>query len=854
MVSTDEGQSKGIDTPPTSNITLQDNLRIQPHVYDQHLPVVDAQDFARLMHMPHPSTVFPVVLVQTSSSPLQCTVSSVEHAEVKVKHKMIANYEETLRSKYIEMKYPTLLQGSTVNEYFNLFMVDTKERSHVNIEDIGKLPDGSQAQCILIEGESGVGKTMLLHHLAKQWAARTMFTQYRLVFLHTLIEPVSNYGFVELLDLNASDQECETLKCEIGEGKDLLFLIDTYNHPLSDIQRAIQCFPKASLIFTCQSERVDSICDLIIKYTKQYLKVIGFTHKGKEAYITASLSHGLHLEFTKWTDQNRFELALTYRPLYCTMLIELCTAKQLPDSLFNLTDLYKFFILRIISKRIGKAIEGYSDLQGHDIDKFLSIASSATSEGALPVSVEQSFGLAKHIKPFCSKKLICTFIHPSIQDYFIALYICLISGKEKLEKGFPVPIPHSIIRFVVGLGRANDIYLICNQMGRKREELCLQLFETKSPRYANYVCGTLCNYRFVWDLKLEADPLYWYIFGWCLQSCELQWTLTYDVEKFFHMPLCLEMLLDGCKSSKINEAPVVNVVSRIVKLFNIDFNGGSQLRDSLCKLSLLKSYTTKVKKLNLSGTLDCSVDIDGLELDKYMPNLESLTISCPSSFGSSWMPMIHSLPKLQRLSTLHICGTNTQDICKSLSTSIKACKSLRKLRIENVSSEVIEDAINLSESDLMRSLLGCIYIIGSTITEKFAEKIGYCLVQQICRFRELVFGKCVVHKTVLRTVLKSILCSEIKTLCLYGVNSVGNEEAQVIADVIKTTPVASLDPKTLLLLDTTISKSAMEQVINATSENEGIDLIIPIKYKFDFMTCKDILYISDSEMIKRTYT
>ena len=537
------------------------------------------------------------------------------------------------------------------------------------------------------------------------------------------------------------------------------------------------------------------------------------------------------------------------------MLIELCTAKQLPDSLYNLTDLYKLFILCIISKHIGKVIEGYSDLQGDDIDQFLSIASSATSEGALPVSIEQSFDLAKHIKPFCSEDLICTFIHPSIQDYFLALYICLISAKEKLEKGFPVPIPHSIIRFVVGLGRAHDIYLICNEMGRKREELCLQLFETKSPRYANYICGTLCNRKFEWDLKLEADPLYWYIFGWCLQSCELQWTLTYDVEKFFHTPLCLEMLHDGSRSSKINEAPVVDgSVSFIVKLGNINFNGGSQLRNSLCKLSLLKSYTTKVKELNLSGTLDCSVDIDGLELDKYMPNLESLAISCQSSFGSPWMPMIHSLPKLQRLSTLHICGTNTQDISKSLSSNIKACKSLRKLRIENVSSEVLEDAINLSETDLMMSLLGCIYIIGSTITETFAEKIGYCLVQPICRFRELVFGKCIVHTTVLRTMLKSILCAEIKTLCLYGVNSVGNEGAQVIADVIKTTPVAPLDRKTLFLLDTSISKSAMEQVINATSENEGIDLIIPIKYKFDFMTCKDILYISDSQMIKCTYT
>ena len=683
-----------------------------------------------------------------------------------------------------------------------------------------------------------------------------MFTQYRLVLLHTLLKPVLNYDFEELLDLNASCsyQECYNLKCEIGEGKDLLFLIDTLNHPLIDIQRAIQFFPKASLIFTCQSERVHSIRDLIIKYTEQYLKVIGFSPNGKEAYITASLSHGLHLEFTKWTDQNRFELALTYRPLYCTMLIELCTAKQLPDSLCNLTDLYKLFVLSIISKHIGKVIEGYSDLQSHDIDKFLSIASSATSEGGLPVSVEQSFGLTKHIKPFCSKKLICTFIHPSIQDYFLALYICLISSKEKLEKRFPNPIPYSIIRFLIGLGRAHDIYLLCNEMEGERVELCLQLFETKSPRYANDVCDKLCNHSFVWDVKLEADPLYWYIFGWCLQSCELQWTLTYDVEKFFHTPLCLEMLHDGSKSSEISKDPMESdgSVSSVVKLVKIIFNGGNQLHDSLCKLLLLKAYTTKVKELNLSGTLDCSVDIDGLELNNYMPNLESLTISCQSSFGLPWKPMICSLPKLEHLSTLHICGTNTQDISTSLSTSIKACKSLHKLRIERVSSEVLEDVI---EADIMMTLPGCIYITDSTITDTFAEKIGDCLVQQICKFHKLVFGRCVAHKAVLRTMLKNVLhCSAMKAFCLYGVNSVGNEGAQVIADVIKTTPVVPLDHKNLLLHDTTISKSAMEQVINATSENRGIDLIIPIKYKFDFMACKDVLYISDSQMIEFTYT
>ena len=69
-----------------------------------------------------------------------------------------------LKKRYAEMSYPTIIPS---NEYHDLFIVDTKEKSIMNLENIGMLSDGTQAHCVIIEGSNGVGKTMLLHHLAK---------------------------------------------------------------------------------------------------------------------------------------------------------------------------------------------------------------------------------------------------------------------------------------------------------------------------------------------------------------------------------------------------------------------------------------------------------------------------------------------------------------------------------------------------------------------------------------------------------------------------------------------------------------------------------------------------------------
>ena len=284
------------------------------------------------------------------------------------------------------MNYPTLMQSSFPNEYFDLSIVDTIERSLVNFEDIGKLPDGSQARYVLIEGESGVGKTMLLHHIAKQWAAGKIFTQYRMVLLHTVFKNSYNstyYSFDDLIIIKYSDSLCWSTfiiqqYVEVYKGKDVCFLIDTYDHLPCDIVNAIgikQHFPEATVLFTCWSEWVNLLRDSIIQYTEQYLTVVGFTHNGKESYITASLSYCLKIQqtFEEWISQNPFGLALTYRPLYCTMLILLCKASKLPLNMLNITDLYKQYIFNEISKHTGKAIDGYCELQEQDIKLFQAI-------------------------------------------------------------------------------------------------------------------------------------------------------------------------------------------------------------------------------------------------------------------------------------------------------------------------------------------------------------------------------------------------------------------------------------------------------------------------------------------------
>lgn len=76
---------------------------------------------------------------------------------------------------------------------------------------------------------------------------------------------------------------------KIAKGKMFVFLLTLYDHLPCDIVNAIgikEHFPEATVLFTCRSEWVDLVCDSIIEYTEQYLKVIGFTENARESLLS----------------------------------------------------------------------------------------------------------------------------------------------------------------------------------------------------------------------------------------------------------------------------------------------------------------------------------------------------------------------------------------------------------------------------------------------------------------------------------------------------------------------------------------------------------------------------------------
>ena len=323
------------------------------------------------------------------------------------------SYINSLKERYAKLEYPTLMQDYLPSKYFDLFIVDTIERSCVNLENIGILPNGSQARCVLIQGSSGVGKTMLLYHLAKQWGAGKMFTQYKLVLLCTIDvhdEQDIHDNYDRLIQMFFDQQY-------MSREDRFLILLDI--HHQSHFPRIIDVFlaffQKATIIFTCRSEWLDSNQDAIIQSVDQYLRVIGFNEESMQAMI-ASCCPGL--EQNQYCIKNHpFAAALTYRPLYCAMLIRLCMNSRLPESLPNLTELYRLFILCAISQCVNKQIEYYSDLQGEDENTFKQLVASSCESIQQNISEQSSFGLVKS-----NSSGVNTFIHPSIKEYFEALH------------------------------------------------------------------------------------------------------------------------------------------------------------------------------------------------------------------------------------------------------------------------------------------------------------------------------------------------------------------------------------------------------------------------------------------------
>ena len=621
------------------------------------------------------------------------------------------------------------------NSFFDLFIIDTKRRVSVSLdkvmtscseEVIGLRP------CILIEGESGTGKTTLLRHLASQWVMKKALHEFSAVLLYEVYveqpkhddskgknECHSNmYGFNNCYGMQIKDdrKSNDNLIHQLEEDakllhgstnrSDILILLDSFWYlpfTLSIIETCRKYFPKAAIVFTGQPDLVKAIETEEIKSITHYYKIFGYQPDTIDDAIQFLLTRSCKIEeFHAWLERNPFAQALINCPLYCQMLTELFVSNCLPNYLENLTELFRLYIILLINKsrKFSRPIEYFSDLTGDDDLLFRSIVEMTftfpkiyQNESCRPQTIK-SFGLLKEIG--FRDYIIVSFINSSIMAYFMALFYNVSVHKPK-NAPFDWPL---FCLYLAGMKTLDIIreVIFCDPLQKYNDsiktmivfELQLSILQIPRESARQWLDSKILSYRFF--KSMEAEPIVIYALGWlCLllnnsYFSELNRTFSNSIELIFDIPYVIKIskyllyFSTGAKHNAKFSLPVnLHQYLRIEILNAVDDVG--ECLQYLIEANLCQNLT----KLHFSGAV--KLQAAGDEIDgKHFSGLTSLEISSkPSSECNAFLEL---LPKLGSVRSIAF-HNKSDDISQEVDLKcLQKIKSLRNVTIDGISLQL----------------------------------------------------------------------------------------------------------------------------------------------------------------------
>ena len=331
--------------------------------------------------------------------------------------------------------------------------------------------NNNDPQMILIEGAPGIGKTILLKHIAYKWAEQGILQNYEvvlLVYLRDLVfQKISSLKelFQSFCKDYMDDNDVTTCVKDISsnEGKFLVFLFDGYdelpeefrdNGLIADIlNRTV--LPNCGLVV---SSRPHTSVDLR-KHAQLHVEILGFTEEQRKHYIKHSLSNQSQIEqLTTYLQQKIIINSLCYVPLNISLLIFLYKQKVgLPN---NATELYNIFICLIIRRNLSKYgitinpaeanIKNLPEPYSKFIQNLSKLSLQALNDDQLIFTLDQikqfcpqvesipgalnAFGLLQaieHISIFQKTKTF-HFLHLSVQEFLAANCITTLTPDEEL--------------------------------------------------------------------------------------------------------------------------------------------------------------------------------------------------------------------------------------------------------------------------------------------------------------------------------------------------------------------------------------------------------------------------------------
>ena len=341
-------------------------------------------------------------------------------------------------------------------------------------EILAPLEVSDKAQTILIEGAPGIGKTILLKHIAYSWAEQGILQKYELLLLVYLRDPIvqkmstAEQLFQYLCKPFGSNATKIAITCSEyfleNNGKTLTLLLDGYdeipeelrgNGLIADILNR-QVLPDCGLVLSSRPHA--SV--LLRKQATLRVDILGFTEEQRKYYIEHSLNDQSQIkQLTTYLDQHDIINSLCYLPFNILLLLFLY--KQgfpLPD---NVTELYNIFICLTIHRNLTKygntAKQAITDINslpepyGKFIQQLSNLSLQALNKNQLIFTLDEikqfcpqvesipgalnAFGLLQaieHVSIFETTKTF-NFLHLSLQEFLAANYITTLTPHEELS-------------------------------------------------------------------------------------------------------------------------------------------------------------------------------------------------------------------------------------------------------------------------------------------------------------------------------------------------------------------------------------------------------------------------------------
>ena len=608
-------------------------------------------------------------------------------------------------------------------------------------EILAPLEVSDRPQTILIEGAPGIGKTILLKHIAYSWAEQGMLQKYNLVLLVHLRDPtVQKMSTLEQLfqyfckrfGSNAAKIAitCSEFFLE-NNGKSLTLLLDGYDEMPEELRG------NTSLIADILNRQVLPDCGLVVssrphaslllrKQASLRVDILGFSEEQRKHYIEHSLNDQQQIkQLNTYLDRHNIISSLCYLPFNILLLLFLYKQGFLPN---NATELYSIFICLTIRRNLTKYgitvkqvitdIKNHPEPYGKFIQQLSKLSLQALNKNQLIFTLDEikqfcpqvesipgalnAFGLLQAIEHVSIFQTTTTFnfLHLSLQEFLAANYITTLTPDEEL----------SILEEYFWRGSHSNMFTIY-----------ITLTKGQRSSFKKFLSGgddTIAIHSKFLEDQLKSIHLYR-----CFNEASGDDRVCRTIERKFSNGI-IDFSLTTLSTNDIENIAIFLTCSNIKQWEKLGL-WGCNIRDAGLRIlhRILQSPTITIEQLWLDNN-DLSSSSDGCLSDIVINcRVRLLSISYNKTIGQTeeFFPTILSSPSLEEL---YIYGINLSSRAAiMIFTALKEKKTkLKKLGMAD--NDVTDDACDvITETLLVNSTLEHLHIHGNKISKEALQFI-----------------------------------------------------------------------------------------------------------------------------------